>query len=55
MKQHIIRTCIYNNNKTDFDRYKPKTNKLIHKLNGVYKIECPDSNKFYVGQTKKNV
>ena len=43
----------YNSKKPFFDKIKPKAGKLIHNLNGVYKIECPDCNKFYVGQTKK--
>ena len=41
---------IMQNYKTDFDIIKSKTANLIH-LSGVYKIECPDCNKFYVGQT----
>ena len=46
--QNIKTTVPLNSNKTDFDRIKPKTNKLIHNLNVVYKIECPDCKKYYV-------
>ena len=38
-----------------FNKIKPKTKSNTHNKNGIYKIECPDCNKFYVGQMKKKL
>ena len=32
-----------------------KTKSNVYNKNGIYKIECPDYNKFYVDQTKKRL
>lgn len=45
----------YNSDNTNFNRIKHKTEFVEHTLSGVYKIECPSCNKFYVGQTKKKL
>lgn len=45
----------YTSNQTNFNRIKPKAKNIIYNLNGVYKIECPSCNKFYVGQTGKSL
>jgi len=43
----------YNTNNIIFNKITPKLNIEDTKRNGVYKIQCPQCNKFYVGQTKK--
>ena len=45
----------YNTDNIIFNKIKPKTKSNTHNKNGIYKIECPDCNKFYVGQTKKKL
>lgn len=42
----------YNTDNIVFDEITPKINIAVHKHSGVYKIQCPEWNKFYVGKTK---
>ena len=44
----------YNKDNIVFNKItKPHTKFNIHNKNGFYKIDCPDCNIFYAGQSKK--
>ncbi len=45
----------YKTDNTIYNKLITDKNTEEHNKNGVYKIECPDCNKFYIGQTKKRL